>query len=278
MTKPIVITLAAQKGGVGKTSIALNFGDYLASKGIKTLLIDLDSQLNLTTVLKAKVAPSRRVANIFQPEKDKQVSICSIYDNLDLIAGSTSLNDSLNNELIHRLNGQYFLYQWFHNKNRELFESYQVLIFDTHPSFDMFVKNALYLSDYVISPLFPDVLSLSSQINFRYHYQDLRQEAVDKNGNEEINAQLYFVGNGFRNHSQSSQDFKQILEQQNEQNHDIIAYLPNREVFRQTLNQRLPLTRLMQQSLWHNRYQKNADEFYQQFDQIIEKLNIVPNK
>lgn len=47
-----IITFTAIKGGVGKTTLTLNYGDWLAKHGKKVLLIDLDHQCNLTTVLK----------------------------------------------------------------------------------------------------------------------------------------------------------------------------------------------------------------------------------
>ena len=43
-----IITFAAIKGGVGKTTLAFNFGEWLAKKGHKVLFLDLDHQCNLT--------------------------------------------------------------------------------------------------------------------------------------------------------------------------------------------------------------------------------------
>jgi len=47
----VVISIANQKGGVGKTTISLNLGYALAKKGYDTLLIDIDPQFNLTFAL-----------------------------------------------------------------------------------------------------------------------------------------------------------------------------------------------------------------------------------
>jgi MinD-like ATPase involved in chromosome partitioning or flagellar assembly len=45
---PVVLSCVNLKGGVGKTAIAVNFAAYCGSRGLRTLLIDLDPQTNAT--------------------------------------------------------------------------------------------------------------------------------------------------------------------------------------------------------------------------------------
>lgn len=64
-----IITFAAIKGGVGKTTLAFNFSEWLARQGKKVLVIDLDHQCNLTQTYDI-YDDTDTVANIFRSEGD----------------------------------------------------------------------------------------------------------------------------------------------------------------------------------------------------------------
>ena len=100
-----LISFVAIKGGVGKTTLALLTGQYLAQKGNKVLL---DHQSNLTHFYDVYEDTST-VANVFAGSDD--VAILSVAPNIDLIAGSMKLDES-ERKLETDPNQNMYLYDW----------------------------------------------------------------------------------------------------------------------------------------------------------------------
>ncbi|MCC9962447.1 ParA family protein, partial [Streptococcus agalactiae] len=73
-----IITFAAIKGGVGKTTLAYNYAEWLAEQNYQVLLIDLDHQCNLTQTYDV-FESENTVANIFKRKGD--VNIHHLKDN-----------------------------------------------------------------------------------------------------------------------------------------------------------------------------------------------------
>jgi chromosome partitioning protein len=85
-----VLCVANQKGGVGKTTTAINLAVALATAGQRTLLVDLDPQCNATTALASKPAP-RHPLVLHQPLSESIQNTAT--QNLELLPGSRSFED-----------------------------------------------------------------------------------------------------------------------------------------------------------------------------------------
>lgn len=148
MKKTKKIIFYNQKGGVGKTTSAVNLGSALADLDYKVLLIDFDAQCNLT----GAVSGDLRKANIYQvvvgdiPAASAVQS--TIFKNLYLIPGSLDVA-SLSIELVNENNREYYLKTVLESLEGE----YDYILLDCPPSLGLETMNALAWADYVIIPL-----------------------------------------------------------------------------------------------------------------------------
>ena len=86
-----VITIANQKGGVGKTTTAVNLASSLSATKREVLLIDLDPQGNATTATGIKKENPNTLFNLFFEEKNINDCIYKTTDNYDVIPGGQDL-------------------------------------------------------------------------------------------------------------------------------------------------------------------------------------------
>ena len=148
MKKTKKIIFYNQKGGVGKTTSAVNLGSALADLDYRVLLIDFDAQCNLTGAESGDL----RKANIYQvvvgdiPAASAVQS--TIFKNLYLIPGSLDVA-SLSIELVNENNREYYLKTVLESLEGE----YDYILLDCPPSLGLETMNALAWADYVIIPL-----------------------------------------------------------------------------------------------------------------------------
>lgn len=150
-----VIAVANQKGGVGKTTTAVNLGKGLSDKGMKVLLIDFDAQGSLTESLgyrnpdEMSVTVSDLMQNVIE---DREIGFdeCVIHNDegLDIIPANIELS-GMETVLVNIMSRERVLKELV----SQIEGSYDYIIIDCTPSLGMLTINALVAADEVIIPV-----------------------------------------------------------------------------------------------------------------------------
>jgi chromosome partitioning protein len=165
--KARVISIVNHKGGVGKTTTTINLGRALVKLGFKVLLVDMDSQGNLSQSLGID-NPEKQVVDALLKNEDLPVVV--IGDNYHLSPSDLELAYA-DLELVQAVGGVNQL----KNKLNPLRELYDYILIDCPPALNIFTNSALVASNGCLVTLQPEVSAMKGVNNLFERISQVRE-------------------------------------------------------------------------------------------------------
>ncbi len=153
----LVLSIANQKGGVGKTTTAINLASSLSELGKRILLIDLDYQANATTCMGINRGSfERSVFDCFTREASMEDVLIKTKNKRIHVLPAKTLIQGIEEKIITDSNRDFIL----HSMLQDTKDDYDYVLIDCPPSLGYITTNALMASDGVIVPVQCEFLAM----------------------------------------------------------------------------------------------------------------------
>ncbi len=171
------IVIANQKGGVAKTTTAVNIADALMYMQYKVLLIDLDPQGNATSVFKGENEDGKEGTVLDVILERKKIRECIRHTSFGDIVESNRELSNWDGQLISAPGGT----KRIKKAIRDVDGEYDFIIMDTPPNLSASMRNALFAADGIIAPLQAKRFALDGLSDFLDTVEELKMD-----GNESL--------------------------------------------------------------------------------------------
>lgn len=163
------IAVSISKGGVGKTTTAVNLAAGLARAGYKVLLVDTDTQGQVSRSLGVK--PEAGLAELVSGEAKPEEALVEVRDRLFLLAGGRSLAGLKRTIDRKDFSGELTLAEGL----EPLEGHYDYTILDSAPGWDSLTVNVLFYASEILAPVSMEILTLTGLLDFQKSIEAIRK-------------------------------------------------------------------------------------------------------
>lgn len=197
-----VLSILNFKGGVGKTTTAVNLGAALALSGQRVLVIDLDGQMNSTLILGKREKIDENIYDFLVGDTTEVFCYSTETEGLDYVPSSADMRN-IELKLSSRKSRERILKKF----TDKLQDEYDYILFDCPPGKGIIIDNAMTASNGIIVPIECDVLSLQGLTDIVTEVAEVQQEL-----NPEVKI-IGFLATKYDNRLRLNRDILESLKQ-----------------------------------------------------------------
>ena len=163
------------------------------------------------------------------------------------------------------------LYMWLADNYDALhLDKFDYVIFDTRPDFDTAIKNAIIVSDIILSPITPSEHGYNAKFNLEERIKELKKEAIDFSTRKSyVTANLFYIANMVRHNTKSSHELLNVIEKEK----DVLAVIPQKELFNRSTLDKISITSMSKDHQTYIRNRKFFDEINSTFTKLTDKIS-----